>query len=251
MSVKKVLIPLPGTDFDPTESAVPWRILTKAGVQVVFATPDGKAASCDPRMISGKGLGPLAKVLVADKNGQAAYRSMIASAEFVNPISWKDIKAEDYDGVLLPGGHAPGMKEYLESKTLQSVIVNFFEMNKLVGAICHGVVLASRSVGSNGHSVLWGRATTALLKSQELLAWSLTCLWLKDYYRTYPQTVEDEVTASLRTPADFQTGSMALLRDSAEKLNRGFVVEDRNYLSARWPGDAHLFATKYLQKLLT
>lgn len=251
MSIKKVLIPLPSTDFDPTEAAVPWRILTKAGVQVVFATPDGRAASCDPRMITGRGLGPLAFALVADKNGKAAYQCMMASAEFVNPLSWADIRSEDYDGLLLPGGHAPGMKEYLESKKLQSVVADFFEAGKLVGAICHGVVLVSRGLSKEGKSVLWGRVTTSLLKSQELLAWGLTCLWLKDYFRTYPQTVEDEVRSNLKERRDFRQGPPALFRDSAERLDRGYVVEDRNYLSARWPGDAHLFATRYLQKILT
>jgi len=32
-------------------------------------------------------------------------------------------------------------------------------------------------------------------------------------------------------------------------LGRGFVVQDRNYLSARWPGDAYSFALKYIEML--
>ena len=32
-----VLIPLPDRDFDVTEVAVPWKLLTEAGYQVVFA----------------------------------------------------------------------------------------------------------------------------------------------------------------------------------------------------------------------
>ena len=34
-----VLIPLPHTDYDPSEVAVPWRVLSQAGHRVVFATP--------------------------------------------------------------------------------------------------------------------------------------------------------------------------------------------------------------------
>jgi protease I len=30
-------------------------------------------------------------------------------------------------------------------------------------------------------------------------------------------------------------------RDSDRRLCRGYVVRDGNYLSARWPGDAHRF----------
>jgi len=37
-----ILMPLPSEGFEPTEVAVPWKILRKAGVEVVFATLDGK-----------------------------------------------------------------------------------------------------------------------------------------------------------------------------------------------------------------
>lgn len=41
----RVVVPLPDRDFDTTESAVPWKLLTEKGHDVVFATerllPDG------------------------------------------------------------------------------------------------------------------------------------------------------------------------------------------------------------------
>ena len=39
----RILVPLPRADFDPTEAAVPWRILVDIGHEVRFATPDGRA----------------------------------------------------------------------------------------------------------------------------------------------------------------------------------------------------------------
>jgi len=44
---------------------------------------------------------------------------------------------------------------------------------------------------------------------------------------------------------------LPLVRDSANNLNPGFVVQDGNYLSARWPGDAHKFATCFSKMLLS
>jgi Putative intracellular protease/amidase len=245
---KKILIPLPSTDFDPTESAVPWKFLKQHGHHVVFATPDGKPAQCDQIMLHGHGLGLLKSTLMADKNGRSAYLEMEKSAEFSKPLLWQDIRAEDFDGLVLAGGHAPGMKEYLESSLLQNAVVDFFEAAKPVGAICHGVVLAARSQ-KNGVSVLNGRKTTALLEKQELLAWNLTRLWMKDYYRTYPQTVEAEVRSVLASQEDFHSGPTPLLRDEPGKLGRGFIVKDKNYVSARWPGDAHLFAYEFAEML--
>ena len=125
----------------------------------------------------------------------------------------------------------------------------YFAGNSPVAAICQGVVLASRARRADGKSVLFGKRTTSLLKSQELMAWGLTCLWLGSYYRTYSLTVEDEVRANLDSAADFLSGPLPLARDKPGKLDAGFVVRDGNFLSARWPGDAHKFADTLLGML--
>ena len=240
-----VLMPIPDEGFDPTETGVPWRILSQRGHRVVFATPAGKAGHADPRMISGEGLGVFAAFMKADKNGRAAYEEMTKSAEFREPLSYAEVRAESVDAVLLPGGHAKGMRPYLESNLLQSMVVEFFARDKPVGAICHGVLLAARARRADAQSVLYGKRTTAITKFMELAAWALTCLYLGDYYRTYPTTVEDQVRAVLAAPADFIRGPMPVVRDSPDHLDTGFTVRDGNYLSARWPGDVHRFANEF------
>ena len=244
-----ILMPLPSNDFDPTEAAVPWLILVAKGHRVVFATPDGKPGKADAKMVTGRGLGLLASILRADANGKKAYAQMAASAEFLQPHSYGKIAIESFDALILSGGHAPGMKPYLESTLLQEKVAEFFNAGKPVGAICHGVVLAARSKLPSGLSVLHGKKTTALTQPMEMSAWALTCLWLKDYYRTYPQTVQSEVSAALAKPEDFVVGPMSTKRDSPGDLGAGFTVRDGNYLSARWPGDAHRFATEFVTML--
>jgi protease I len=240
-----ILMPLPRRDFDPTETGVPWRVLRERGHRIVFATPDGKPGEADPRMVTGDGLGLLAGLLKADGNGARAYREMAGGAEFQHPIVYDEIRPADFDALLLAGGHAKGMRPYLESAQLQAAVAGFFATARTVGAICHGVVLAARSRGADGKSVLHGRKTTGLTRLMELGAWALTCLYLGDYYRTYPTTVEDEVRAALANPQDFIAGPVALTRDSPGRLDAGFTVRDGNYLSARWPGDAHRFASEF------
>ena len=240
-----VLMPLPSRDFDPTEAGVPWLELSRRGHRVCFATPDGRMAHADPRMRHGTGLGPWRGLLRADAAGRSAYEAMLADAAFRAPWDYERAAAAEIDGLLLPGGHAPGMREYLESATLQALVAGAFEREIPIGAICHGVVLAARSKTRGGRSVLFGRRTTALTKSLELTAWALTVAWLGSYYRTYPVTVQAEVSAALARPEDFESGPLAVRRDSAEHLERGFTLRDGNYLSARWPGDAHRFAADY------
>jgi putative intracellular protease/amidase len=71
------------------------------------------------------------------------------------------------------------------------------------------------------------------------------------YYRTYPAYVEDEVRAALTNPAaQFRRGPLTLTaRGTATDDGPAFVVQDGNYLSARWPGDAYLFARRFLGML--
>jgi len=245
-----ILIATSTLDFDPTEVAVPWRILRDAGIETVFATDTGRIGAADPRMIDGEGFGILKPFLIATKSARTTYRTMLGDKGFQSPIAYTDIKPEEFDGLLLPGGHAKGVRPYLESPVLHRAIAGFFQAKKPVGAICHGVVAACRARDSgSGKSVLFGRRTTTLLKRQERLAYALTRRRLGDYYLTYPVTVEDEVRAELRAPTDFVAGPTPLLRDDPAHLNRGFAVRDGMYVSARWPGDVHRFSQVFLEVL--
>ncbi len=246
----KVLCPIPNIDFDPTEVSIPWQALVGAGHEVVFATPDGHPGSADFRMVTGQGLGILKGLLMADPEGLSAYAKCSSSHSFLHPVRWDDIYFDDYDALLLPGGHAKGMRPYLESEKLQQDIVEFFKAYKPVAAICHGTLLAARSIDpETGKSVLYGRQTTGLNFMQELIAWLLTFLWLKDYYRTYPVFMEKEVRSLLKSKTDFHQGPMPITRDSSKNLKPGFTHLDGKYLSARWPGDAHSFAKDFVKLL--
>ncbi|OBG61566.1 type 1 glutamine amidotransferase domain-containing protein, partial [Mycobacterium sp. E3339] len=221
-----VLVPIPDRDFDPTEVAVSWRVLTRDGHRVVFATESGTPGSADDIMVTGRGLDawsalpvlgaiPLIGLMLrANRDGRAAYRDMLASNEFQHPIAWSQAGLDGIDALLLPGGHrARGMRSYIDSDILHRLVVDAFARGLVVGAICHGVLLAARSVDpATGRSVLYGRKTTALTWAMEGLAWRLTRVtrfWDRDYYRTYTEqpgqangymSVQAEVTRALADP---------------------------------------------------
>jgi hypothetical protein len=70
------------------------------------------------------------------------------------------------------------------------------------------------------------------------------------YYRTYREYVQDEVEGVLRDPTVFVRGPRELSqRGSDTDDGPAFCVEDGNYLSARWPRDAYLFAKKFTNRL--
>jgi putative intracellular protease/amidase len=278
----RILIVLPHRDFDPSEAAVTWKTLVDEGHRVDFATPDALPASADPLMLAGEGLDlwsriPLLRkikllglLLRANADARRAYAQMQKSAAFLHPVAYASLVVAEYDGLVLPGGHwARGMRQYLEDPGLQRFVADFFDADKPVAAICHGVVLAARSISSRtGKSVLSGRKTTALTWTLEKAAWSsmkfFGRVWDPDYYRTYMESsseppgyrsVQAEVTRALASPEDFRDvpndadnhfrKASGLFRDSARDDRPAWVIRDGRYVSARWPGDVHHFAAAF------
>ena len=92
--------------------------------------------------------------------------------------------------------------------------------------------------------------------------------WDPGYYRTYDDgpgkpegymSVEQEVTRSLKSPADFldappdgpdyRRKTSGLARDTDDDPSPAWVVRDGRYVSARWPGDAYLFTRRFAARL--
>ena len=245
----KVVVPLPDTDFDVTEVAVPWLLLREAGHEVVFATeagPDGPVPACDPLLLTGVVFGKLG----AREDAIRCYRELERAPEFKQPRAWHDVRVDEYDALFLPGGHAPGMRQYLGSPDVSALISAFFATPKPIAAICHGVLAAARAKRADGISVLHGVRTTCLPKYMERAAYFSTFWRRGRYYRTYPKYVEEEVCETLAQPEDFVRGPCELSqRGTREDDRAAFVVEDGRYLSARWPGDAWLIGKKLTDRL--
>jgi putative intracellular protease/amidase len=274
----KIVVALASRDFDPSEVAVAWKVLTASRHGVVFATHDGGRARADELMLTGRGLDPwgfvpglsavtaVGRVLRANRVAREAYTALERDPAFASPVAFDTLEIEACDALVLPGGHrAAGMRPYLESHSLQAFVAAMFDAGRPVAAICHGVLVAARARSSvTGKSVLHGRRTTALTWSLERKAWTVAKVvrfWDPGYYRTYGEapgepagyrSVQAEVTRALAQPEDFidvprDAPHYGLKvdgrhRDTAHDERPAFVVCDGNYVSARWPGDVHTFA---------
>lgn len=232
-----VIIPLPDNDFDTTEVSIPWKHFVEAGFNVTFSTEAGKTPQTDPRLLTGVIFGQLG----AKPDAIAAYHELQQQQSFQHPIPYDAIETEQYELLLLPGGHAKGMRQYLESKVVQQKALEFIRQNKVIGAICHGVLVLARTIDpETQRSVLYGRKLTGLTKRLERSGYYLTAWRLGDYYRTYPEYVEDEVESVLKERSDFCRGG---------SIMKPFVMEDGNLITARYPADAHLFAQKLVERM--
>jgi putative intracellular protease/amidase len=237
MKTPVILLPLPDDDFDPTEASIPWQRCVEQGWRVVVSTEFGQVPKADKHKLKG----PLPGLLSAGAPAKVAYQQMLTDPLYQQPIPYAEIAPGDYDALLLPGGDGLRMRQYLESTTLQKKVLEFFKLHKLVGAICHGVLVLARTIDpQTGKSVLFGHKVTATPKTLDRLAYRLDSLITKHGYIMYSNCVFDEVSACLEHPQDLIKGP---------GFQTQFALTDGNLVTARTYMDAELFATQFIENI--
>ena len=138
MSAKKILM-LVGDFVEDYEVMVPFQALQMVGHTVHAVCPGKKA-------------GEKVRTAVHDFEGDQTY-SEKPGHNFALNATFAEIKAQDYDALVIPGGRA---HEYISlDGTVIEMVQHFAKANKPIAAICHGPqVLAAAGV-------LEGKACTA------------------------------------------------------------------------------------------
>jgi len=138
MAAKKILM-LVGDFVEDYEVMVPFQALLMVGHQVHAVCPGKKA-------------GDKVRTAVHDFEGDQTY-SEKPGHNFALNATFAEIKAEDYDALVIPGGRAP---EYIRlNDHVLKIVRHFAEAHKPIAAICHGPqVLAAAGV-------LKGKSATA------------------------------------------------------------------------------------------
>ncbi|MGC9522045.1 MAG: DJ-1/PfpI family protein [Anaerolineae bacterium] len=138
MAAKKILM-LVGDFVEDYEVMVPFQALQMVGHTVYAVCPD-------------KAAGDTVRTAVHDFEGDQTY-SEKPGHNFALNATFDEVKAEDYDALVIPGGRAP---EYIRlNEDVLTMVRHFAEADKPIAAICHGPqVLAAAGV-------LEGRECTA------------------------------------------------------------------------------------------
>ncbi len=71
-------------------------------------------------------------------------------------LAFRDIRPDDYDGIVITGGRAPEYLRYDED--LIRVVRTLFEAGKPVAAVCHGIEIVARA------GIVKGRRVTTVAK---------------------------------------------------------------------------------------
>jgi len=138
MAAKKILM-LVGDYVEDYEAMVPFQMLTMVGHTVHAVCPDKKG-------------GETVRTAVHDFEGDQTY-SEKPGHNFAINASFEEIKPEDYDGLVIPGGRAP---EYIRlNEKVLDIVRHFAETNKPIASICHGLQLLAAA------GVVEGKVCTA------------------------------------------------------------------------------------------
>jgi protease I len=127
---KKILL-LVGDFTEDYETMVPFQFLLGVGHQVDAVCPGKKA-------------GDKVRTAIHDFEGDQTY-SEKPGHNFQLNATFDEIKPEQYDALVIPGGRAP---EYLRlNQKVLDVVRHFAEAKKPIAAICHGPqILAAAGV---------------------------------------------------------------------------------------------------------
>lgn len=130
MSAKKILM-LVGDYVEDYEVMVPFQMLLMVGHTVHAVCPDKKA-------------GDKVRTAIHDFEGDQTY-SEKPGHNFVLTATFDEVKPEDYDALVIPGGRAP---EYIRlNDRVLEIVRHFAQSDKPIAAICHGPqVLAAAGV---------------------------------------------------------------------------------------------------------
>ena len=130
MAAKKILM-LVGDFVEDYEAMVPFQALSMVGHTVHAVCPDKKA-------------GETVRTAVHDFEGDQTY-SEKPGHNFGLNATFAEIKADDYDALVIPGGRAP---EYIRlNPKVLDIVRHFSQVGKPIAAVCHGAqVLAAAGV---------------------------------------------------------------------------------------------------------
>jgi protease I len=121
MAAKRILM-LVGDYVEDYEVMVPFQALTMVGHTVHAVCPNKKA-------------GETVRTAVHDFEGDQTY-SEKPGHNFALNATFADVKAEDYDALVIPGGRAP---EYIRlNQTVLEIVRHFARTKKPLASICHG-----------------------------------------------------------------------------------------------------------------
>ena len=175
------------TGYELTELSRAYYVFQANGFEVDVASPLG---------------GEPTVIIDDDDMGAFDYAFLndsIAQHKVKHTLSVDAIKASDYEAVYFVGGKG-AMFDFPDNKSIQSIIKELYQSNKVIGAVCHGPAALINVTLDNGRLLLENKRVSGFTNEEELLL-------IPDAETIFPFLLQDKLSDQ---GAEFNEGTMYL-----------------------------------------
>lgn len=204
------------TGYELTELSRAYYVFTANGFEVDIASPKG---GNPPVVIDDDDV---------DIYDFAFLNDPVAQEKATNTLALEDIIIDEYEGVYFVGGKG-AMFDFPDNKVIQSMVREYYESDKVVGAVCHGPAALVNVTLSNGQSLLKGKKVSSFTNEEELFL-------IPDAEEIFPFLLQSKLTES---GATFEKGTMYLEN----------VVIEENLLTGQNPWSTWALAESMITQL--
>ena len=136
------------------EFATPYKEFTSHGFEIIVASPHGGNVPIDPR---------------SEPKAEEVERIVEAREALRQTQALSEVRATGFDAIFLPGGHGT-MFDLPENTTLQHLLGDFADEDKVIAAVCHGPAGLVGARLADGTPLVAGKTITAFTDNEERAA---------------------------------------------------------------------------------
>ena len=204
------------TGYELTELSRAYYVFKANGFDVDVASPLGGEA---PVVIDDDDMGAFDFAFLNDS---------IAQNKTKHTIPIKDVILENYQAIYFVGGKG-AMFDFPNNKAIQSIVRNFYNSNKVIGAVCHGPSALVNVTLDNGRPLIENKTISGFTNEEELLL-------IPDAKSIFPFLLQEKI---IEQGANFNKGEMYL-----EK-----VSHDKNLITGQNPWSTWALAENMIKEL--
>jgi putative intracellular protease/amidase len=140
------------------ELAAPYYLFKDAGAIITIASPNGGPVHLNPKSQS---------IIIATRRTKRFLKDMEAMDFLSTSRLLEEVKAYDFDVIFLTSIYSAA-GDIAGNKMLKDLLESFNNENKLIGAVCYGVVSLLSLQNDKGELLIKGKKITSFSTSEEM-----------------------------------------------------------------------------------
>jgi len=182
------------TGYELTELARAYYVFQANGFEVDIASPLGGKP---PVVIDDEDMGAYDFAFLNDS---------VAQYKTSHTTKLDNVVAENYEAVFFVGGKG-AMFDFPENKAIQAIVRDYYQSDKVIGAVCHGPAALVNVTLDNGQPLLQNKTVSGFTNEEELLL-------IPEAASIFPFLLESKL---IDQGASFNSGKMYLDQISHDK----------------------------------